>query len=93
MFVIISTLVLSQETKLKPLGGYALLQAKEEARKVARLTSLTHHFVANLFYLWLVLTINYATYCYKGYSLNTHITDDILTMPGTRGVTFNNITK
>ncbi|XP_038592316.1 polycystin-1 [Micropterus salmoides] len=45
--------------KVRPLCGYGLLQAKEEARKVRALQSLMRHCVCQLLFLLLVLMVNY----------------------------------
>ncbi|XP_047466063.1 polycystin-1 [Mugil cephalus] len=45
--------------KVRPLCGYGLLQAKEEARKVRALRSLMRHCVCQLLFLLLVLMVNY----------------------------------
>ncbi|XP_026207627.1 polycystin-1-like [Anabas testudineus] len=45
--------------KVRPLCGYGLLQAKEEARKVHALRSLMRHCVCQLLFLLLVLMVNY----------------------------------
>ncbi|XP_067432834.1 polycystin-1 [Thunnus thynnus] len=45
--------------KVRPLCGYGLLQAKEEARKVRALRSLIRHCVCQLLFLLLVLMVNY----------------------------------
>ncbi|XP_041830823.1 polycystin-1 [Melanotaenia boesemani] len=45
--------------KVRPPCGYGLLQAKEEARKVRALRSLMRHCVSQLFFLLLVLLVNY----------------------------------
>ncbi|XP_054455423.1 polycystin-1 [Anoplopoma fimbria] len=45
--------------KVRPPCGYGLLQAKEEARKVRALRSLMRHCVCQLFFLLLVLMVNY----------------------------------
>ncbi|XP_062299163.1 polycystin-1 [Scomber scombrus] len=45
--------------KVRPLCGYGLLQAKEEARKVRDLRSLIRHCVCQLLFLLLVLMVNY----------------------------------
>ncbi|XP_034415177.1 polycystin-1 [Cyclopterus lumpus] len=48
-----------QGGKVRPPCGYGLLQAKEEARKVRALRSLMAHCVCQLFFLLLVLMVNY----------------------------------
>ncbi|XP_028331530.1 polycystin-1 [Gouania willdenowi] len=48
-----------QSGKVRPLCGYGLLQAKEEARKVRALRSLMRHCVCQLVFLLLVLMVNY----------------------------------
>ncbi|XP_039991901.1 polycystin-1 [Xiphias gladius] len=45
--------------KVRPLCGYGLLQAKEEACKVRALRSLMRHCVCQLLFLLLVLMVNY----------------------------------
>ncbi|KAK9530722.1 hypothetical protein VZT92_012210 [Zoarces viviparus] len=45
--------------KIRPPCGYGLLQAKEEARKARALRSLMRHCVCQLFFLLLVLMVNY----------------------------------
>ncbi|XP_068439233.1 polycystin-1 [Clinocottus analis] len=48
-----------QGGKVRPPCGYGLLQAKEEARKGRALRSLMRHCVCQLFFLLLVLMVNY----------------------------------
>ncbi|AWP17296.1 putative polycystin-1-like [Scophthalmus maximus] len=48
-----------QGAKVRPPCGYGLLQAKDEARKVRALRSLVRHCVGQLFFLLLVLMVNY----------------------------------
>ncbi|XP_040924301.1 polycystin-1 [Betta splendens] len=45
--------------KVRPPGGFGLLQAKEEARKVQALRSLMRRCVGQLFFVMLVLMVNY----------------------------------
>ncbi|XP_077979376.1 polycystin-1-like [Glandiceps talaboti] len=44
---------------IKPPGGYALIQAKEEAKKITIMYSLLKQFVVWILFVWLVLMVNY----------------------------------
>ncbi|XP_070580037.1 polycystin-1-like isoform X2 [Ptychodera flava] len=53
---------------IRPPGGYALIQAKEEARKISVMYTLLWQFVVWLVFIWLVLMVNY----YSGSKVNQY---------------------
>ncbi len=63
---------------MKPIAGYALLQAREEGRRVSRLHVIMRQFVAYVLFLWVVLALNYTTHNNKAYNLTTAIRQDFI---------------
>lgn len=66
-------LVYLQDVKFKPLGGYALLQAKEDARKISRMHLLMRQCVAYFCLLWIVIVISHVNYSNSMHQLSEQI--------------------
>ena len=66
---------------MRPLGGYALLQAKEEGRKISRMRRLVQNIIAYFLFLWLVMALNYASYDWRAYHLNNYTRNTLVSQP------------
>ena len=62
-----------KDVKIRPLAGFSLLQAKEEARKVTRMRKMLRNFVTFMLYLMLVMIVNYASYNAHSLLLHRHV--------------------
>ncbi|KAK3612214.1 hypothetical protein CHS0354_039486 [Potamilus streckersoni] len=82
-----------KEIRFRPLAGYALLQAKEEGRKVCRMKVMVRQFFAYMFYLWLLLVITYVHLKYDGYLQTKSIEYDFITATTPDYVSFRNISS
>ncbi|XP_016095188.1 polycystin-1 [Sinocyclocheilus grahami] len=76
--------------KVHPLGGYGLLQAKEEARKLRTLRALMRSCLVYLLFLLVVLMVNYQEYVHETNSRRLHSAIKhtlIRTLPGQPSLT------
>ncbi|XP_064606461.1 LOW QUALITY PROTEIN: polycystin-1-like [Liolophura sinensis] len=62
-----------KDVKFKPLGGYALLQAKEDARKISRMHLLMRQCLAYFCLLWIIVVISHGSYNNSMHQLSRQI--------------------
>ncbi|XP_052761742.1 polycystin-1-like isoform X2 [Mya arenaria] len=80
-----------KDVKFKPIAGFALLQAKEEGRKVHRMNVLIRQFIAYVFYLWLLMVIVYVHFKYDSFLLTKHVENDFFVPKTSSGRNFTNL--
>ena len=57
---------------MRPLGGFALMQAREEAARVREMRALVRRFVAYFVLIWLVMIISYSNHHSALYRTTAH---------------------
>ncbi|KAJ8318729.1 hypothetical protein KUTeg_003820 [Tegillarca granosa] len=62
-----------KEVKFKPLGGFALVNAREDGLRIQRMRLLLRQFIAYFFYLWLLMVICYVNFSYDTFVFSKHI--------------------
>ncbi|KAL3876004.1 hypothetical protein ACJMK2_033893 [Sinanodonta woodiana] len=82
-----------KEIRFRPLAGYALLQAKEEGRKVCRMKVMIRQFFAYIFYLCLLLVITFVHLKYDGYLQTKSIEYDFIAATTPDYISFRNISS
>ena len=90
--IIIGFFVFFQDVKFKPISGFALLQAKEEGRKIHRMNVMIRQFIAYIFYLWLIMVIVYVNFRYDTYLMTKHVENDFIAPTTSNHINFTNIT-
>ncbi|CAH1802956.1 unnamed protein product, partial [Owenia fusiformis] len=77
----ISPLIESNETikdlKCRPVGGFALHHAREEAEKLRRMHALLRQFVVYVLFIWLVMVVNYVDNHTERYRLSESLKNQI----------------
>ena len=62
-----------KDTRIRPVGGYSLLHAKEEGQKIRRIKTIIRQFIAYTLFLFLVLLLNYANYNQSAFQYTSYI--------------------
>ena len=60
---------------MKPIGGFALLQAREEGRKIQRMRGLLRHSAVYFVFIWVAFVITYRAHNTSSFPVNAAITD------------------
>ncbi|XP_060598141.1 polycystin-1-like isoform X3 [Ruditapes philippinarum] len=81
-----------KDVKFKPISGFALLQAKEEGRKIHRMNVMIRQFIAYVFYLWLIMVLVYVNFQYDTYLMTKHVENDFIAPTTNDHLNFTNIT-
>ncbi|XP_013395471.1 polycystin-1-like [Lingula anatina] len=83
-----------KDVKFKPVSGFALIQAQEEAQKKKRIHVLIRQTVVYFIFIWLVLVINYANHDQMAYHM-TRVLDVAFVKAsfGSARESFSNITS
>ncbi|XP_064630096.1 polycystin-1-like [Lineus longissimus] len=66
-----------KEDKMKPIKGFALLQALKEGRKVHRMQLIIRQSIAYFLFIWLIFVINYANNDDKAYYLTENVNNTL----------------
>ncbi|KAH3864143.1 hypothetical protein DPMN_027157 [Dreissena polymorpha] len=80
-----------KDEKFRPIGGFALVRAKEEGRRIHRMNIMIRQFVAYVFYLWLMMAIVYIHFSYNSYLMTKQVECDFFTPKTASGQNFSRI--
>ena len=70
-----------QEMKFKPLAGFSLINAREEANRVRRMWLMGRQAIAYLCYLWLLMVLCYVHFSGYQYHMSNRLHGEYISTP------------